>query len=339
MPQRHPSMSSALRGLMLVAVLMLTAEAAFAASDDAVKAQVEGQPDDSRRVEYDSPAVGRHLKYTVLLPDGYASGHDRYPVLYLLHGHTGHHGSWLTYAGLPTDTATRLGVIVILADGGNAFYTNWYGSTEALPQRWEDAIVDDLVSEVDRRWRTRPERGARAIGGLSMGGYGAVAIALRHPERFGFAFSSAGALRFPSRAREELASGTDDWNRPELWSNDDRPPVPIPGFATQRERTPRGRVFVSAAQADAADPLLLVDRIDPARAPFVHLDCGQQDTLLPETLMLAERLRQRGLRHALVLLPGDHDTPYWQEAFARTQLALVMFFKTMNPSPTTSPLP
>ncbi len=298
-------------------------------------ASAQDLPAGARIIEYDSPAVARSLKYTVLLPDGYAENARRYPVLYLLHGHTGHHTSWLTYAGLPSDTATQLQAIVVLADGGNGFYTNWNGSTESQPQRWEDAIAQDLVAEVDLRWRTRPERGARAIGGLSMGGYGAIAIALHHPDRFGFAFSSAGALRFAARARDEIVRGEDDWNRPELWSKDEKPPVAIPGFATQRERTPRGRVFVTVEHADAADPSVIATRIDPATAPFLHLDCGLQDGLLPETLALADALRTRGLAHALVLLPGDHDTPYWRDAFAHTRLSLQQFFdKHATPSDT-----
>ena len=277
-------------------------------------------------VVYQATAVGRQLKYAVLLPRDYATSTRRYPVLYLLHGHTGHYRSWIEYAGLPLDTADHLEAIVVLADGGNAFYANWHGADGTHPQRWEEAIVRDLVGDVDGRWRTRVTRDARAIGGLSMGGYGAIAIALRHPDVFGFAFSSAGALRFAAHARDELASGSEDWNRPELWSKESRPPVDTPGFATQRERTPRGRVFATAAQANAADPFVLAGGLEPARAPFLHLDAGLQDELLPETLAFAERLRARGLPHALVLLPGGHEVPYWRTAFERTALSLRAFF-------------
>lgn len=280
-------------------------------------------PHSAQVIEYDSPAVGLRLKYTVLLPDGYAAASPRrYPVLYLLHGHTGHHTSWLTYAKLPPDTATRLEAIVVLADGGNGFYVDWHGAEGARPNRWQAAIVDDLIPAVDRRWRTRAERGGRAIGGLSMGGYGAVTLALRHPDLFAVAFSSAGALRFAERAREELRSGVDDWNRPELWSKDERPPVAIAGFATQRERTPHGRVFLTDAQTRAFDPFDLARRIDPRRAPFLHLDCGLQDGLLPETRAFADLLHARGIKHSLVLMLGDHEVPYWADAFAHTSLAL-----------------
>jgi putative tributyrin esterase len=272
--------------------------------------------------EYDSPAVQRRLKYTALLPSGDLARPNRYPVLYLLHGHTGHYRSWRTYAGLPADAATRLGAIIVLADGGNAFYVNWQAAEEQRSQRWQDAITHDLVSEVDRRWPTRAGREARAIGGLSMGGYGAIAIALSRPELFTAAFSSAGALRFAAHAREDLRSGQDDWNRPELWSSEEKPAVDIDGFATQRERTPRGRVFGTAAQAEAADPFMLIEHIPPQQTPYMHLDCGLKDTLLPETRDFVARLRARGIDHSSLELPGDHETPYWAQAFEHSLLIM-----------------
>lgn len=279
-----------------------------------------------REVSYKSPAVGRTLKYAVLLPESYEQGHRRYPVLYLLHGHTGNYLSWLTYAKLPADTATRLEALIVLADGGNGFYTNWHGAKGAEPNRWEDAIAEDLVGAVDARWRTSSGREHRAIGGLSMGGYGAVSIALRHSKRFSFAFSSAGALAFPSRAQEEIRAGTLDWNAPEQWSKDERPPADVSGFATQTQRTPRGTVFSTEAQARAVDPFVLAETMNVQAMPYIHLDCGLDDGLLPETLRLFEVLRRRGAAHSLTLLPGDHETPYWAQAFEHTLLVLRAHF-------------
>jgi S-formylglutathione hydrolase FrmB len=134
-------------------------------------------------------------------------------------------------------------------------------------------------------------------------------------------------------------SGNEDWNRPELWSSEEWLPVLITGFATQRERTPRGRVFVNAAQTRENDPFELARHIDPRHAPFLHLDCGLQDGLLPETLAFAQQLRESGLSHALVLLPGDHEAPYWAEAFARTRLALQTVFTARAVAPADPPQP
>lgn len=151
-----------------------------------------------------------------------------------------------------------------------------------------------------------------------MGGYGAVAIALRNPDVFGTAFSSAGALRFAQRAAREIVEGGEDWNRPDSWTMSAKPPVDITGFATQSQRTPPGRVFELAAQALAADPFTLVESIDADSAPYLHLDCGSTDTLCEESRALADRLRSRGLAFSLFEMPGDHDVPYWAQAFAHT---------------------
>lgn len=289
-------------------------------------------PDNAVAVDYDAPSVELRLRYIALFPDDYASSGRRYPVLYLLHGHTGNYRSWLDYAQLPPDAATRLDAIVVLVDGGNGFHVNWHGEEGPRPQRWEDALIRDLIPAVDKRWRTRSERSGRAIGGISMGGYGAITVVLRHPDTFIAAFSSAGALRFAERAREEIRSGKDDWNRPTLWSENENVPVLIRGFATQRERTPRGRVFVESGQTGAYDPFVLAQQIEPARAPHIHLDCGLQDSLLPETRAFAAALSAHRLRHSLIELPGDHDVPYWATAFEHTLLILKPLLAV--PSPT-----
>lgn len=322
-----PLIRSAALSMLILLLGAVPARDALAAA-----ASLTALADDAVTVDYDAPSVGLRLRYVALLPDGYAGSDTRYPVLYLLHGHTGYHRSWLDYAKLATDAATRLGAIIVLVDGGNTFYVNWQGAEETRPQRWEDALIHDLMPAVDRRWRTRAERAGRAVGGLSMGGYGAVTIALRHPDLFAAAFSSAGALRFAERAREEIRSGKDDWNRPELWSKEEYAPVPIAGFATQRERTPRGRVFVDPVQTDAYDPFVLAQQIDPARAPHIHLDCGLQDALLPETLALAAALAAHGLRHSLTVLPGEHEVPYWANAFEHTLLIFKPLLAASTPA-------
>lgn len=82
-------------------------------------------------VSYRSPATGLTLRATVLLPDSYQTQPTkRYPVFYLLHGHTGNFTSWLNYARFPPRYADDYQTIVVLADGGNSFYVNWDGQTD-----------------------------------------------------------------------------------------------------------------------------------------------------------------------------------------------------------------
>jgi putative tributyrin esterase len=269
-----------------------------------------------------SPAVERTLKYAVMLPSGYHNSQTAFPVLYLLHGHSGNYRSWINYAQLPLTVANQLNAVVVLVDGGNSFYVNWYAHQESKPQRWEDMVVQDLVAHVDQHYRTQSTRSGRYIGGLSMGGYGAVTLALRHPQMFSFAFSSAGALAFARHAADELQTGKPDWNQPELWSTEQKPPVDIKGFATQRERTPRGTVFSSEEQANAHDPIQLIKRLSSDQAPYLHFDVGTDDALADETRQLVDALRANRFAYSYTELPGTHELPYWRQAMLHTIVAL-----------------
>lgn len=272
--------------------------------------------------EFDAPTVGRRLRYSVLLPDGYATSGKRFPVLYLLHGYSGDHTSWLTYAQLPPTAATDHGLIVVMPDAGNTFYVDWQGAEGDRPNRWGGAVADDLVKHIDATYRTIPGRSGRAIGGLSMGGYGAVVIGLRHPDKFAAVVTSGGAVGVGRRIRDELRTGKPDWNAPAGWDHPRKPAVPTPGFGTQAERTPAGRLFVTAEQATAHDPFELVKAADPKTCPHVHIDCGVGDEWLADNRALADLLRKRNLPHSYLELPGAHAPPYWRAA-ARHSLSIV----------------
>jgi S-formylglutathione hydrolase FrmB len=274
------------------------------------------------RDSFYSPAVGLQLKYTAILPATYHTQTDvTFPIVYLLHGHTGNYTSWLTYAQLPLQLVTQYNCIIILPDGGNSWYVNWTGHTDRKPQRWEDMLVKDLLPLVAKRYRSKTDRQHRAIGGLSMGGFGALSVGLRHPDLFGFVFSSAGAINFCQNIKREMARDTLDWNSPELWSDGDRV-INVPGFSTQRERTPAGLVFKTPADADQFDPYLLLEKLDAKTLPYLHLDCGLKDDFLTDAQQFGELIRKKSPRYSFLQMPGAHEVPYWQQAIAHTFLIM-----------------
>jgi S-formylglutathione hydrolase FrmB len=136
----------------------------------------------------------------ILLPPHYdpADTATRYPVLYLLHGHGGHYSDW-TQHGIEALIGGRK-MIVVMPDGGyDGWYSDWYGTdvdghSGSVAPGWETYHVDELLPWVDRTFNTFGDRQGRAIAGLSMGGFGAMSYAARHPDLFAAAGAFSGAV-------------------------------------------------------------------------------------------------------------------------------------------------
>ena len=139
-------------------------------------------------------ALESETQVRVLLPAGYPGGGRRYPVLYLLHGGADDYRSW-TDKGEAERLTADLPLIVVMPNAGQGgWYTDWFNNGAGGPPRWESYHVRQLIPWVDRRYSTVARRGGRAIAGLSMGGFGAMSYAARHPGRFVAAASFSGAV-------------------------------------------------------------------------------------------------------------------------------------------------
>lgn len=150
---------------------------------------------------YISPSLkGISRTYFIYLPPSYAlASSERYPVLYMLHGSPGTPHNWVGAGKGPSteDALVALGkmreTIIVSPDGNGPVYTysEWANSFDGR-QRMEDAIALDLVHYIDQHYRTLPDAADRVIGGNSEGGFGAVNIALHHPDIFGAALTMGG---------------------------------------------------------------------------------------------------------------------------------------------------
>jgi S-formylglutathione hydrolase FrmB len=148
---------------------------------------------DARLTEltFRTPALAGPVRVRVLVPRDAAAHPDaRYPTLYLLHGSGGNEQAWTQ---LDAERLTEgLGVVVVIPDGGtDGWYTDWPAG--AQPQ-WERFHVDQLIPWIDAHEPTIAARGKRAVAGFSMGGFGAMSYAARHPDLFVAAASFSGAL-------------------------------------------------------------------------------------------------------------------------------------------------
>lgn len=167
---------------------------------ESVVAGTDGRLD---RIVLHSPAMDADVPLYVLLPLGYdTDGRTRYPVLYLLHGAGNTYETWIEQ-GVQSlidrvSAAERLApFITVMPDGGaDGFFSDWIGDNAGAGPAPAYATYDihELVPWIDEHFRTRADRRHRAIAGVSMGGFGAMSFAARHPDLFGVAGSFSGAL-------------------------------------------------------------------------------------------------------------------------------------------------
>ena len=234
---------------------------------------------------FKSTSLNRVMKYRVWLPAGYFDGTRTYPVLYLLHGWSGDETNWSTLTKL-TKHAENLPVIIVMPDGQNSWYVD-SGSEEK--EKFEAFLTQDLIENVDESWRTVHGREGRAIAGLSMGGYGAVKEALKHPEMFQMAASMSGAFNAGSAELEKERADL----RPSL----------AEAFGAEHSQTREQNNLYALAQ-----------KADVKTTPYLYVDCGSQDeSFLEPNRKLAAILSQRKFAYEYHEFPGVHDWNYWDK--------------------------
>jgi len=316
------SHTRSVRATVVAILLILTAAAASA------------QGRTLKTVDFSSPAVGRTMKYNVLLPQDYETSTARYPVLYLMHGLTQNYTAWGLQNGTPFYAGLYDDLIVVMPDGGNSWYVNWAVNEGGQTNNWEDHIIRDLIGHVDWNYRTIARREGRAIAGLSMGGYGALTLGLRHPELFISIGSTSGALEHgrqaaarlrgvaprqpaqPQRPQtaEERVAAEEARRRP-------NPLIGIPGFSSQEERTPAGREFAKAEDADAYDPFTLILQVPVDKLPHIYIDCGTEDRLIAGARELAQILLEKNIPFDYMQMPGAHNSAYWIQSVGHIMAA------------------
>lgn len=275
-----------------------------------------------------SQALGTHKALVVYLPPSYARDTARrFPVAYYLHGHWGSETDWTRQGALAAtmDSLVASGMaemIVVMPDGDDGWYTTWNSlgrwracmdgpspGPHAEPRasycvpwpKYDDYVARDIVAAVDSSYRTRAAREHRGIVGLSMGGYGAVTLALAYPDVFSAAWSHSGFLA----------------------------PLLLDSAGTAREarsveelRAARGGTWYSLGPAfgedtigwRARDPVTLLRRARARGAPLpaLGLDVGRDDYLLAHSRAFARALDSLGVPHVYAEHPGRHDWAYWR---------------------------
>jgi len=246
------------------------------------------------RIDVASAALGgRSQPVDLYLPPGYASHpHERYPVLYLLHGEPGRPGAFLMTVrlGVVEDELTALHqarpLILVMPFGSSGTFVDKEWANGVTPREgWETFVARDVVHAVDARLRTIRARWARGIGGLSEGGYGAINIAIHHPGEFGLVESWSGYEK-----ADDL--GSIFGHRRSLLTRN----TPLDTLATAAPRLRRAHTFF-------------------------WLYTGRDDRFLGQNLAFTSLLRSNGIAHRLRVVSGGHNWALWRGNAAAAYLA------------------
>lgn len=216
-----------------------------------------------------SHQMGKTIKNIVIKPKQYIPG-AKYPVVYILHGYGDNYKSWINNIPEIIQEADNHQFIIVCPDGGKS----WYIDSPSLPHsRMESYIIEELIPQIDSGYATDTSR--RAITGQSMGGQGALRIAVSHPHRFVAASSLSGAVNLCSTRKIIDVLPADSLNAYSL--------------------------SYLIGQNDIAGLSLLID-------------CGQNDFLYNDHIALHHKLMEQKIPHTYIDSNGDHSWKYWRES-------------------------
>ena len=226
-------------------------------------------------------SIGKQVQMNVILPD---SGKGPFATFYLLHGLSDDYSIWQRRTRIEAYIAGKP-MIVVMPDG----YRGWYTNNDAGPTYF-DYMTKDVIEFTERTFPAKRTRNGRCIGGLSMGGYGALRVGLGRPDLFASVNSHSGAL----------------------WRASTNQKAEIPEFVRVLGKRPQGTdhdLVELARRCQKSDNL-----------PKMLLDCGTEDFLLEENRQYHAALTKLKIDHIYREFPGAHTWDYWdthvQEAIA-----------------------
>ena len=225
-------------------------------------------------VQVFSPAMKKEVQVVVIAPEKI---NHPVPVVYLLHGYSGNAKTWLSIKPELQAIADSDQLIFVCPDGKNSWY---WDSPEDPTSQYETFITQELIPFVDQKYPTKATKTGRAITGLSMGGHGAMWLAMRNSDLFGAAGSTSGGMDirpFPNNWEMSKQLGKASENR-ERW--------------------------------DAYTVINQVDQLKNGDLALI-IDCGTNDFFLEVNRDMHHKLLKYGIGHDYYERPGGHDQRYW----------------------------
>ncbi len=316
--------------------------------------------DEVHAVSLEGNLIGDSPKRSVLvyLPPGYGKQtKTRYPVIYLLHGFTvAANKTWIIEnEGLRMNIGAMMDkliaaqkvrpMILVMPDGSNKFGGSFY-TNSITTGNWEDFFTQDLVSYVDKKYRTMPNAESRGIVGHSMGGYGAVKLAMKNPDIFGAVYATSpcclDAYPNPNAPDDFLveASAVKSWEEIEKASFFARTflasaaafspnPTKPPFFADFPVKKKGETTVAEQAQARwlANTPMWMIDqyRTNLMRLRGIAFDVGTKEELLKSIREFSDVLKRNKIQHTFEEFDGDHI----DKTAERVETRIMPFFSRM----------
>lgn len=242
-----------------------------------------------------SLSMAKDIKTVVILPKGY-SADSKYPVLYLLHGYSGNFSNWVKHSNVAA-LADQYGYMIVCPDGG---YGSWYWDIKNdRNYQYETFVAKELIDYIDGHYATVQDRKGRAISGLSMGGHGALSLAIKHQDLYGAAGSTAGGVDFRPF--------------PLNWEIKDR----IGNYADSTKAWD-DRVVINMIPKLINNKLRLI------------IDCGKEDFFYHVNVALHDKLMYHNINHTFVTSEGGHNWGYWSRSIVYQMAFFYDFFNQVE---------
>lgn len=234
-----------------------------------------------KTVEIYSQSMQKSHKAIIYLPDSYYVKQDSFPVVYLLHGYSGHFDDWFKRDSNILSYSHKYNTIIVTPEGN---FDSWYIDSPIKSEiKYETYISTEVPQWIDTHFKTISDKKHRAITGLSMGGHGALCIAADHPDIFGAAGSMSGVL--------DLRTFHEKWNLQEILGDLNTKP---------------SYWFVNSF----AGKLYKIDRKEHSQ--FI-IDCGKSDVFFDVNEKVHKLLKDNHINHKFIISEGDHNWDYWKK--------------------------
>ena len=246
-----------------------------------------------------STILGKEVAYSIYLPADYGKSNRRYPVLYLLHGLGDDETGWTQFgeAHQIADKAIQNGdatsMIIAMPNGG----VNWFINSVDGKTKYEDFFIKEFIPFIDANYRTRNRKNYRAIAGLSMGGYGTLIMATKHPELF----AAAAPLSAGVRTNEEVINGSQEW-----WDSE---------MAILFGNNLKGKDRINEAYLKNSILNIIANgNRDELKEVRYYIDCGDDDFLIKGNMALHAAMIDKQIQHEFRIRDGVHSWTYWRES-------------------------